>query len=165
MDIIEFFQQSAGKWFSQRTVHNLTSGELKAGKLELSIEILPPEEATVVKLCEKYQTDPNLASLGAARMTHEGETKATVLVPIINPDNPQEGKLLQDRGNGGSNNLISRYAIAPDDVLTLITESDTLYAEERLWYLMPNLRLRTSFVKQANGLSIACFYSEIRKLS
>jgi hypothetical protein len=164
MDIIEFFQQSAGKWFSQRTVHNLTSGELQAGKLELNIEILPPEDSAVTKLCEKHQTDPALASLAGARVTSQGETGATVLVPIIDGDNPQQGALLQDRGNGSSN-LIGRYAIAPDDVLTYITESETVYAEERLWYLMPNLRLRTSFVKQANGLSIACFYSEIRRLS
>lgn len=164
MDIIEFFQQSAGKWFSQRTIHNLTSGELQAGKLELNIEILPPKDSTVIKLCEKHQTDPALASLAGARMTSQGETGVTVLVPIIDRDNPQQGILLQDRGNGSSS-FMGRYAIAPDDVLTLITESETIYAEERLWYLMPNLRLRTSFVKQANGLNIACFYSEIRRLN
>ncbi|MDY6806845.1 MAG: phycobiliprotein lyase [Cyanobacteriota bacterium] len=165
MDIIEFFQQSAGKWFCQRTVHNLNSAELKAGKFELNIDILPPEDATVVKLCQKYQTDPAQASLAGARVTSKGETAATVLVAIADSDNPQEGKLLQERGDGGAGSFVGRYAIAPDDVLTLVTESDTVYAEERLWYLMPNLRLRTSFVKQANGLSMACFYSEIRRLS
>ena len=164
MDAIEFFQQSAGKWFSQRTIHNLASGELKAGKLNLNIEILPPENSTVVKLCQRHQTDPAAASLAGVKVTRDGETGETVLVAIADRDNPQQGKLLQNRSDGNSN-LIGRYAIAPDDVLTLITESENIYAEERLWYLMPNLRLRTSFVKQANGLRMACFYSEIRRLS
>ena len=40
MNIIDFFELSAGEWFSQRTIHNLVSGELQAGKSEVNVEIL-----------------------------------------------------------------------------------------------------------------------------
>jgi len=49
-----------------------------------------------------------------------------------------------------------------DDALTLMGESETLYSEERLWFASPNLRLRTSTIKQLDGFSTASFCSEIR---
>ncbi len=163
MDVIEFFELSAGKWFSQRTVHNLNSGELQAGKSDLKIEILTATAPEIVKLCQQHSIDPSSTGLTSIRVSWDGtpdraeqkQTGSTILAVLPNPDNPSEGKVLQDKGN-------TRYVMGSDDVLTLITESETIHAEERLWYLIPNLRLRTSVVKQANGTEQASFCSEIR---
>jgi len=163
MDVIEFFELSAGKWFSQRTVHNLNSGELQAGKSDLKIEILTATEPEVVKLCQQHSIDPSSTGLTSVRVSWDGspdrtqqkQTGSTILAVLPNLDNPSEGKVFQDKGN-------TRYVMGSDDVLTLITESETIHAEERLWYLIPNLRLRTSVVKQANGTEQASFCSEIR---
>jgi hypothetical protein len=163
MDVIEFFELSAGKWFSQRTVHNLNSGELQAGKSDLKIEILTATEPEVVKLCQQHSIDPSSTGLTSVRVSWDGspdrtqqkQIGSTILAVLPNRDNPNEGQVLQDKGN-------SRYVMGSDDVLTLITESETIHAEERLWYLIPNLRLRTSVVKQVNGTEQASFCSEIR---
>jgi CpeS-like protein len=163
MDVIEFFELSAGKWFSQRTVHNLNSGELQVGKSDLKIEILTTTDPAVVKLCQQHSINPATTKLTSLRVNWDGvsdrtaskQIGSTILAIVPNPDNPSAGKVLQDKGN-------SRYVMGDDDVLTLITESETIHAEERLWYLMPNLRLRTSVVKQANGKEQASFCSEIR---
>lgn len=172
MDILEFFQLSAGKWFSQRTVHNLASGDLQGGKLELNIEILPQSDRSIHQICDRHQVDPALASLAGARVTWEGtpnpkqpkEIGSTVLVPIANTDKREEGVLLQQNAN--SNTILeSRYVINKSEVLILVTESENFYAEERLWFLIPNLRLRSSLVKQSNGVAFASFYSEIRRVS
>lgn len=161
MDITEFFELSAGKWFSQRTVHNLTSGQLQAGKSELKIDILPASAPEVVKLCEQHSINPTSAGLAGARVSwnvladlHQTNgSRVVVLIP--NLDNPKVGQLLQDK-------VASRYILGEDDALMLITELDSFSAEERWWYLMPNLRIRSSIVKQQNGLSQASFCSEIR---
>ncbi|MEG4864685.1 MULTISPECIES: phycobiliprotein lyase [unclassified Microcoleus] len=163
MDVIEFFELSAGKWFSQRTVHNLQSGELQAGKSDLKIEMVTASDAAIVKLCQQHSINPTSTQLKGVRISWDGipdrnqakQIGSTILAIVPNPDNPREGQVLQEKGN-------SRYVMGDDDVLTLITESDTVRAEERLWYLMPNLRLRTSVVKQANGTQQASFCSEIR---
>ncbi|MEG3859893.1 phycobiliprotein lyase [Microcoleus sp. herbarium12] len=163
MDVSEFFELSAGKWFSQRTVHNLKSGELQAGKSDLKIEILTASDAAVVKICEQHSINPTSTGLKGVRISWEGtadrtaakQIGSTILAIVPNTENPSEGQVLQAKGN-------TRYVMGGDDVLTLITESDTVYAEERLWYLIPNLRLRTSVVKQANGTEQASFCSEIR---
>jgi hypothetical protein len=163
MDAIEFFELSAGKWFSQRTVHHLHSGELQAGKSDLKIEMLTATAPAVVKLCEQHSINGASTGLTGVRITWDGvpdgssskQIGSTILAIVPNPDNPSQGKVLQERCK-------SHYVMGADEVLTLITESDTLYAEERLWYLMPNLRLRTSVVKQSNGTEQASFCSEIR---
>ncbi|HEY9864799.1 MAG TPA: phycobiliprotein lyase [Candidatus Obscuribacterales bacterium] len=169
MNIIEFFELSAGKWFSQRTLHNLKSGQLQAGKSNLIIESLPQTDAKVVQLCQQHDIDPTTIS-GGFSSTWDGTTEgnsnqqkgSAILVPIINPDHPQTGQLLQFQGTNPNQSLSGRYNLGEDEVLTVITETPNLYIEERLWYLMPNLRLRTSIVKNNMGLTQASFCSEIR---
>ncbi|NEP07863.1 MULTISPECIES: phycobiliprotein lyase [Okeania] len=172
MDIIEFLQLSAGQWFSQRTIHNLVSGELQAGKSEVNVEILEKTNPTVIRLCEQHQTDPSVAQLVGLQINWNGtinreqvkDIGATMLIVIPNSDDPHQGRLLQDKGDGKSTNISGRYIMGSDDVLTFITESEDLYAEERFWYLMPNLRLRTSVVKRPLGFTLASFCSEIRRV-
>ena len=172
MDIIEFLQLSAGEWFSQRTVHNLVSEELQAGKSEVNVEILEKTNPKVIKLCEQHQIDLSLAQSVGLQINWNGtinreqvkDIGAKMLIFIPNSDDPQQGRLLQDKGDGKNANISGRYIMGGDDVLTLITESEDLYAEERFWYLIPNLRLRTSVVKRPLGFTLASFCSEIRRV-
>ncbi len=171
MNIIEFFELSAGQWFSQRTVHCLNSGKLQAGKSNLVIEFLPSNDSGVMQLSQQHEIDPNAALAGLQLSwdgTVEGNAKkligSTLLVIVAQAETENEGLLLQSRKDFNHKTLKGRYILGEDEVLTLITESDDFYAEERLWYLMPNLRLRTSFVKHKDGLKQAAFCSEIRKM-
>ncbi|NJL38365.1 MAG: phycobiliprotein lyase [Leptolyngbyaceae cyanobacterium SL_5_9] len=169
MDITEFFQQSAGKWFSQRTSHHLAFKQSESGKSDIRIEMLPQDAPEVVELCQQNEVDPALALCGARviwdgtmewdKEKHEG---STVLVPVADPDKPKEGKLLRDTGYAEKVPVAGRYVMGDDGSLTLITEYESMYSEERLWFASPNLRLRTSILKRFGGFSMATFCSEIR---
>ncbi|MBW4489594.1 MAG: phycobiliprotein lyase [Trichocoleus desertorum ATA4-8-CV12] len=169
MNIADFFQQSAGKWFSQRTSHHLAFKQSESGKSDIVIEMLPSNNPEVVKLCEQYEIDPGLALCGA-RVTWNGtmewdeekHTGSTVLVPIADLENPKEGKLLREMGYAEKAPVAGRYRMGDDEALTLITEYESMYSEERLWFASPNLRLRTSILKRFGGFSMATFCSEIR---
>ncbi|HEY9750296.1 MAG TPA: phycobiliprotein lyase [Allocoleopsis sp.] len=169
MNIVDFFQQSAGKWFSQRTSHHLAFKQSESGKSDIVIEMLPSNDPEVVKLCEQYEIDPALALCGA-RVTWNGTMEwdeekhsgSTVLVPIADPEKPNEGKLLREMGYAEKAPVAGRYVMGDDDALTLITEYESMYSEERLWFASPNLRLRTSILKRFGGFSMATFCSEIR---
>ncbi len=169
MDIMEFFQQSAGKWFSQRTSHHLAFKQTESGKSELKIEILTLSDPAVLQLCQQHQIDPGLA-LGGARVSWDGTMEwdeqkhvgSTTLVPVADPDQPDQGKLLREMGYAEKAPVAGRYIVGTDEALTLITEYDTMYSEERLWFASPNLRLRTSILKRFGGFSMASFCSEIR---
>ncbi|MFB2975350.1 phycobiliprotein lyase [Microseira sp. BLCC-F43] len=169
MDIKEFFQLSAGKWFSQRTSHHLSFKQAESGKSEIRIEILSADDPAAIKLCQQYEIDTALA-WGGARVTWDGTMEwdkvkkagSSVLVPIADPDQPNQGKLLRDVGYAGKPGIAGRYILGSDDALTLISSDETMYSEERVWFASPNLRLRTSILKRADGTSNASFCSEIR---
>ena len=54
------------------------------------------------------------------------------------------------------------YKMGSDDALTLTTEYETMWSEERLWFASPNLRMRVGILKRFGGFSMASFTSEIR---
>lgn len=168
MDIVGFFQQSAGKWFSQRTSHHLAFKQQEGGKSDIRIEMLDKTDPEVVKLCQQYQIEPELALCGA-RVTWNGTMEwdeekhsgSSVLVPIADPENPNEGKLLRDMGYAEKAPVAGRYVMNGEE-LTLITEYESMYSKERLWFESPNVRLRHSILKRFGGFSMASFCSEIR---
>jgi hypothetical protein len=171
MDIKEFFEQSAGKWFSQRTSHHLAFRQAENGKSNIIIEMLAADAPEVVKLCELYNVEPQRALCGA-RVTWDGlmewdedkekHTGSTVLVPVPDPDKPNEGQLLREMGYAEKAPVAGRYIMGSDDALMLITDYETMYSEERLWFASPNLRLRTSILKRFGGFSMTSLSSEIR---
>ncbi|NJK36533.1 MAG: phycobiliprotein lyase [Oscillatoriales cyanobacterium RM2_1_1] len=181
MDITEFFELSAGKWFSQRTIHNFSSGKLTAGKSTLTIGILAANDPTVVQLWGQSGDRTSMTSNawgglqmswdGTAEGTSQPQSGSSLIVPMISvdsgPESPATGQFLQMRLQpaNGSGVLQGHYSLGCDQVLTLVTESEDFQVEERLWYLMPNLRLRTSVIQSADGLTQASFCSEIRLLA
>ena len=170
MDIVEFFQRSSGKWFSQRTSHDRAFNQENEGQSELQIELLPQNDPAIITLCEQNEVDPALALCGV-RVTWDGttnegkqkQTGKTVLVPIADPERPHEGKLLREMSAAEPAPIVGRYSIGSDETVTFIAESATMYSEERVWFANPNLRFRTSILKQSGGFRTASFCSEIRK--
>ncbi|MDX2214661.1 MAG: phycobiliprotein lyase [Oculatellaceae cyanobacterium bins.114] len=169
MDITEFFQQSAGKWLSQRTSHNLASQQSENGKSTVQIEMMPNDAPEVIKLCELGNVDPAIALFGV-KIAWDGnidwqstkQTGSTLLVPVPDLDKANEGNLLRSLGYAEKTPVSGRYSVGSDDALTLIIETEALYSEERLWFASPNLRLRTSILRSSGGPSLASFCSEIR---
>lgn len=172
MEIQEFFEQCAGKWFSQRTSHALPPRELEVGKSELWIDLLTPEEPAIAQLCQQCRIDPVLAICGM-QTKWEGtvgaspnkESGSVVLVAIADGNDSRVGKFVRLVNFPGETPLLGHYILNTDESLTLKIESDTLQTEERLWFVSSNLRERTSVITHAQGSSYASFCSEIRILS
>jgi CpeS-like protein len=169
MNIQEFFELSAGKWFSHRTSHHLAFKQSEDGKSDIVIEMLAADHPEVVKLCQQYEIDPSHASCGA-RVTWNGtmewdeekHTGSTVLATVPDEGNGHEGKLLREMGYAEKAPVAGTYKMGSDGALTLTTEYETMWSEERLWFASPNLRMRVSVLKRFGGFSMASFTSEIR---
>ncbi|WP_353932449.1 phycobiliprotein lyase [Okeanomitos corallinicola TIOX110] len=169
MNIEEFFELSAGKWFSHRTSHHLAFKQSEDGKSDIVIEMLAADHPEVIKLCEQHKVEPSNASCGA-RVTWKGTMEwdeekhegSTVLVTVPDADKPGEGKLLREMGYAEKAPVAGTYKIGDDGALTLITEYETMSSEERLWFASPNLRMRVGILKRFGGFSMASFTSEIR---
>ncbi|WP_017306698.1 phycobiliprotein lyase [Spirulina subsalsa] len=169
MDINEFLAQCAGKWFSQRTNYQLVGTEVDNSKSDLTVEILSPQDPTVASLGAAEHLTPEQI-LGGLKMSWDnsvdwGKPKQvgfSLMVMIPDSNNPAQGQLIRSATPQPTH--YGRYILA-EDTLTLIIEEDSTYAEERIWFASPNLRLRTSLVKQGETFVQTGFYSEIRRMA
>lgn len=172
MDIQAFVAQSIGCWKSQRSAHHLAFGHFEAIHSRINIEALSLTDPAVIALCKDYETDLN-AITSPFRMTWEGETdwdenqvKGTcILVPVPNPNQPNQGTLLRDRGYAEEMAAAGQYHLTADDTFVLTTEYDRAAAEEKIWFVNPNVRCRVSLIKTSAGTGVvtASFSSEIRQ--
>lgn len=166
MKLQEFLEQSAGKWFAQRTSYSLEQDKLENSKSELTVEVLSPDCPEAIAICQNAQEDQS-RNLGGMKTrwdpTEPGKPQqnATVLIFVADHNSEQAGKLLYTLG---SKFVAGRYSLGDNDALTLSTREGTAFFEERLWFASPNLRLRTSLFQPENNISTTSFYSEIRKL-
>jgi hypothetical protein len=172
MDVMEFFQQSAGKWRSQRTTHHLPFRRSETGDSEIWVEALPADHPKVIEICQLHQVDPALAIGGAyvnwsgsMEWDREGEEShqgSTIFALVPDPDRAGEGRLLRERGYAEIVPVIGQYQMDAENALVLTTDYETMSSIERFWFASPDLRLRSSTVKRFGGFSTASFCTEYR---
>lgn len=171
MDGLQFFQQSAGKWQSQRTTHHLPFRRAETGSSQITVETLTETDPKIVEICQMHSFNPEL-SVGGSYVTwdgamqwdkedenHQGET---VFALIPETDNPRQGKLLRERGYAEIVPVAGEYYLDHDDALVLTTEYETMAINERFWFITENIRLRVSTVKRFGGFNTATFCIEVR---
>lgn len=167
MDITTFFEQSIGKWVSQRTSHLLIQNQSENVRSDVMVEALAKDDPAVVQLCQQQGIHPDRAA-GGMKLSWKSiidrdpspKTGTSLLVAIPDTDHPQQGQILSQVRPGQA--VSGRYSLGNDDVLTLTTETGDLSTEEQIWFAGENVRLRSSVVKQNGNCQIASFHSEIR---
>lgn len=174
MDGLKFFQQSNGKWRSQRTTHHLPFRRAEIGGSEIYVEALDKDNPKVIEICKMHEVDPTLAVGGAfvswdgsmawdkEDENHEGTT-IFALIPEI--DNPRKGKLLRERGYAEIIPIAGEYYLDEDDALVLSTEYETMVTTERFWFPTSNIRMRTSTVQRFGGFNTATFCVEMKDIT
>lgn len=171
MDGMEFFQKSSGKWRSQRTTHHLPFRRSETGDSDIVVESLSAEDPRIAEICQMHSVDPSLAVGGAyvswqgsMAWDKEGENHqgTTVFALIPDPNNPQKGQLLRERGYAEIIPVAGQYEVDTEEALQLVTEYETMNTEERFWFVSPDIRMRTSTVKRFGGLNTATFCAEFR---
>ena len=173
MDVIDFFELSTGKWRSQRTTHHLAFKQFETGESEIQVDVLAAGDPQVIATCQLHQVDPEQTIGGAlvsweggmgwdkANESHEG---TTIFALVPDPEHPDQGTLLRDRGYAEVAPVAGHYRMAAGSELVLITEYDIMRSVERFWFASPNLRLRTSTVQLHGGFTTATFCTELRVL-
>ncbi len=170
-DAKEFFQQSAGKWRSQRTTHHLPFRRAESGGSDINVKFLDANDEKIAVICQMHDVDPQTA-IGGAFVSWDGamawdkeneDHKGTTVFALIpDSENPRKGKLLRERGYAEIVPVAGEYHMDEEDGLILITEYETMSIIERFWFVSPDLRLRSSTVKRFGGFNTATFCAESR---
>jgi hypothetical protein len=177
MDIQAFFQLCDGKWISQRTTHQLLEQNNQSGRSDLWGEILDAGDGDVVALCQQLKVDPALALCGLRlrwsevaeayqskfKPKNEGVALMVAIAAHQDPSPSTPGKIL--RSLNSEHPGMGTFSIGTDEALTLQFEEAGAISEERIWFASPNLRLRSSSIKQNDVVCITTFCSEIRMVA
>ncbi|NJN29341.1 MAG: phycobiliprotein lyase [Synechococcales cyanobacterium RM1_1_8] len=170
MTILDFFEQSTGKWFSQRTSYHLArQGQWhQSDKTDLFISPLAQGDSDLLRICQASKLDDSQL-LGGLRIewnqTPQKKAGSSLMMALATSPDAAEGLLLRVANAPGQMPVLGQYGVNPDGSVTLISRTPGLYAEERLWFAAPNLRLRTSLMRQGDtGFENSSFYSEIRMI-
>ncbi|MDJ1169178.1 phycobiliprotein lyase [Roseofilum sp. BLCC_M154] len=163
MNITEFLQQSAGKWFSQRTAHQIESNQTQTGKSTLYVEFLASDDPKVKDLCDRHGLETVLggtrmsweATIDPSAQSYKGER---LLVWVGDGENLQSGKFF----SSVEGSLPGSFVLDEEEILTLRVESQGQISEDRMWFASPNFRLRTSLTQVSGETVFASLCTEIR---
>ncbi len=170
MDIVNFFEKVEGTWFSQRTTHFGPGKPSQTGQTTLQMTRLLATDDRITALCNRFSANVEDAISLAIEQNGSGGTYTAA------PSTPAQTTLLvalkSETGDSGiffsqteqEAAVVGRYTLK-DEVLTLKVQTDDIQSEERIWFMNPNLRMRTSVLRRKDGFEMASFCSEIRRLS
>ncbi|AFY72154.1 CpeU protein (plasmid) [Thalassoporum mexicanum PCC 7367] len=171
--MIEFFNKSAGIWFTQRTVHHFDTVADESGESKLYVNPVAADDQRVIEICQSQGIDESSATGGAAFMWQEHKEdvgdpdpdKAAVLVDVPDDETGKSGKLLRNQGYVERIPVVSRYWFGQDGILTIDTEYDHNQGQERAWFITNDFRVRVSTVRMQNGVYLMTYCSERRYLA
>ena len=169
MDINEFCTTFTGKWFSQRTTHDLQQKTSFLAKSDLWVDPTDSDDPVIQSLCQRYGVAPDQVVI-ALKLRWEAIIAAspkkelgTGAIALLKGDVPNQGPVLSDTTSTGMTQPVpGTYTLGDDDALTFVLPLPDGDITERMWFASPNLRMRTSTVTENGEPTVASFCSEIR---
>jgi hypothetical protein len=169
MTMMDFFRQSAGTWFTQRSVHHFDLARDESGESNLIVRVLEKDDPRVKEICTAQGMNWDQA-LGGASFSwqdnlddvHPNEDYAAILVDMPADESHNSGQLLRNKGYVERVPVISQYWFGRDGILTIDTEYENNQGQERCWFLTADFRMRVSHVKMMGGVNLTTYCSERR---
>jgi hypothetical protein len=172
MTMMNFFRQSEGVWFTQRTVHHFDAVADESGESKLYVNVVTSDDPRSHLICELQGIDPKRAKGGASFMwqPHEDDQEpnpehAAVLIDVPDDEGGRSGKLLRNQGYAEKIPVVSRYWFGQDGILTIDTEYESNQGQERCWFINDQFRVRVSTIRMMNGVYLMTYCSERRWVS
>jgi hypothetical protein len=170
MNIVNFLEKVEGTWFSQRSTHFSQGQPSQTGQALLKMLQVEPSDPHVVRFCEQCSIEPK--QIAFALHVQQEEQASTYGEQAPNPQKVTVVVGLKGEADTGDfysqteqESVVDGQYRLENDVLTLSIQEGSTASEERIWFMNPNLRMRTCLLKRQDGFQMASFCSEIRRLS
>ncbi len=162
--ITEYFQESVGKWSSERRYYTLPDGKTKEVASIITIRFLEAGCDELQKLARMHDLDESrVLSCGAEvcwestnAVTKAKESQGSTLFGALG------STLYRDRGFATSKPITAEYHFANDKTLCLRTEYNGSVFEEELKFIGEKYRTRQSVISRAGEQVMIGQYLEKR---
>jgi len=162
--IAEFFQESAGKWHSQRRYYTLPEGETKEMVSLITIRFLEQGCAELQKLAQLHNLDDSNALKCGAEVSWESrdsvtarkQSKGSTVFGVLGTT------LYRDRGFATPKPVTAEYYFPSPKTLCLRTEYNGSVFEEELKLIGHHYRTRQTIISRAAEQQMIGQYLEKR---
>ena len=164
-DALSFFQRSCGRWRSQRSVHHLLHRRAEAGGSLIVVDDIDRTDTRLQELASAHGQSPEAVVGGsyvrwsasmAWDQSEEGHDGETFFGLIPDSDDGRSGLLLRTMGYAEKAPATSRFSMDSEDGLILETAYETMTVWERLSFLSPDIRVRSSTVQGLSNNASYC---------
>lgn len=164
LKVAEFFQQSAGRWRSQRRYYTLPDGETKEMISLITIRFLTQGCAELQQLAQLHELSTlTILTCGAEVawestdvMSARKESKGLTLFGVLGTT------LYRDRGFATSKPVTAEYYFPNPQTMCLRTEYNSSVFEEELKLIGRNYRTRQTIISRAGEQQMIGQYLEKR---
>ena len=148
---VEFFQQSAGNWHSQRRYYSLNNGEVQEVVSSLSIEFLDRNSPHLCQLSQLHSLDDKTALIGGAKVAWQSHYVGPSRKPSTGSTvfGLKGTTLYRDRGFATNQPIIAQFYCPHPRTLCLRTEYAGSLFEEELKLIGTNYRTRQTIISRA----------------
>lgn len=162
--VAEFFQQSAGKWLSQRRYYTLPDGETKEMVSLITIRFLEQGCTELQHLAQLHELSDQTALSCGAEVAWESkdsvsgrkQSKGSTVFGVLRTT------LYRDRGFATSKPITAEYYFPNPKTLCLRTEYNGSVFEEELKLIGRNYRTRQTIISRAGEQQMIGQYLEKR---
>nr|QUE28893.1 Ycf58 [Porphyropsis coccinea] len=164
MDINTFFTMNEGNWISQKTSYhpNLKKHITKKGKILITETTNNTNMREKIKL-NNINLNNNTIKSYTVNKEQDKKTNSTIIIANENKyeNYKQQGKiyLFNKKLN---NKLLEGIFQIEKEVFTIIIKDGQFEAEEKIWFVNPNLKLTNSIVRHKKNCINISFTSEIK---
>jgi CpeS-like protein len=148
----EFFEQSAGRWKSQRRYYTLKQDvEPQEVVSDLTIRFLEQGSPELVKLAQLHQLEDKSALLSGTEVIWESNYTGKSRKPSVGSTiiGVKENILYRDRGFATTEPVIATYSFSNPKTLCLRTEYGGSVFEEEIKLIGDNYRTRQTIISRA----------------
>lgn len=162
--VAEFFQESVGKWHSQRRYYTLPDGETKEMVSLITIRFLEQGCAELQRLAQLHElNNPAILTCGSYvtwestnSVSGRKESKGSTLFGVLGTT------LYRDRGFATSKPVTAEYYFPNPKTMCLRTEYNGSVFEEELKLIGSNYRTRQTIISRAGEQQMIGQYLEKR---
>jgi hypothetical protein len=162
--IIEFFQESVGKWRSERRYYTLPDGDTKEIESIITIRFLERGCDELKQLAQMHDLTDAVMLVGGAEVNwcstniikNRHESQGSTLFGALG------GTLYRDRGFATPNPVTAKYAFPNTKTLCLRTEYNSSVFEEELKLVGSKYRTRQTIISRAGEQLMIGQYLEKR---
>mmetsp|Transcript_50022 Transcript_50022/g.118334 ORF Transcript_50022/g.118334 Transcript_50022/m.118334 type:complete len:255 (-) Transcript_50022:75-839(-) len=173
MKVEELWERSIGTWAGLRSSHSIAFGQIEEVRSDMTVDKIDKDDPELIAICKVYGYEPS-ACASVLRISWESTSDwddfekvaaGSSVVALVKTEGDTKGKVLRSVGYTENIPAAGDWTMQEDGSFYMKTIYTGTGAEETIWFVTPDVRMRTSCIQGqgGKGVTTATFTTEVRQ--